>query len=120
MPVIVFSAPPSSNGERLARIPAAQHVDAGCSAVEVAHVGQDRDSGPVPLEDGAAVLVGLAEPFGRASDGEVEAADAGEQGADIHAAPLLPASSPKSAGSPYRSTAAANARSPSGVIRTSW
>jgi len=75
---IGFASSFACDGERLARIAAVQYVDSSDSCVEFPHVGQDRDTGPMLVEDGGAMLVGFAEPGGGSANGKVESADAAE------------------------------------------
>ena len=81
----------SCDGEGLAGVAAVQHVDSGRVCSELSHVGIDRNSGPMPLEDGSAVLVVLAEPRWGDADSEVESADATEERARIHSALFIAA-----------------------------
>ena len=80
---IGFASSFACDGERLARIATVQYVNSSDSCVELPHVGQDRDTGPMALEDGGAMFVGFAAPGGGSADSKVEPADAGEERADI-------------------------------------
>lgn len=88
MPRVVVALSFPGQAERLAGIAAVEDIDRGGSAVEVAHVLEDGDSGPVPIEDAPAVRVGLAHPSRLSAelsmDGKVESPDPGEEGAGEH------------------------------------
>lgn len=87
MPRVVLAPPFAGDAERLAGVAAMQHIDVADSTVDFPHVGHNRDSGPVALEDGSAMLVCFAHPGGLGSedcvDGEVESAAPGEQRASL-------------------------------------
>lgn len=78
----------AGDAERLAGVAAVKHVDSRGGLVDLPHVGHDRNSGPVPLEDRSAMGVGFAHPSRLSAkgnmDGKVEATDPGEQGSGAH------------------------------------
>lgn len=88
MPRIVLSLALPGNAERLTGVAAVKHVDSRGGLVDLPHVGHDRNSGPVPLEDRSAMGVGFAHPSRLSAkgnmDGKVEATDPGEQGSGAH------------------------------------
>ncbi len=88
---VVLASALAGDGERLAWVSALQHVDSFGSGVELPHVGQHRDSGPVPLEHPSAVGVCLAEPSRLSAegsmDGKVEPAAAAEERSGAHVTP---------------------------------
>lgn len=77
-------APSPCQGERLARIPAAQHVDRlDSSPINGGDVAQVRHARPVRRKDFRRVRVGLAMPHRAATsdmlNGQIEATGAGEE-----------------------------------------
>lgn len=76
------------DGERLARVAAMKDVDLGRGGSELADVGVDGHSVPVPLEHPSAVRIGFAEPSRFSAkgsvDGKVESAAPGEKRSGAH------------------------------------
>jgi hypothetical protein len=95
MPGVVFASSDASEAERLAGVAAADEIGslngAPVNGRDVAEVGDVR---PVLGEHAAGVRVDLGLPdnvHAGPLEAEVESADAGEEGADVHAAAFMSA-----------------------------
>lgn len=85
---VVLAGALPGDGERLARVAAAEDVDGRGVGPELADVGVDRDVGEPSLEDASGVAVVFAGPGEFCSevlfDGKIKAADSAEEGSDPH------------------------------------